>query len=102
MWSIGVILYELITLKKPFEAETLAQVIHKIINEPYAQLPHDTDANLKMLVTTLLNKDHNVRPGVFTLVKWPALKKEIIEFTEKYGLEEEMVDMWEYIKPEQE
>ena len=24
MWSIGVILYELITLNKPFEAETLA------------------------------------------------------------------------------
>jgi NIMA (never in mitosis gene a)-related kinase 1/4/5 len=65
MWSLGVVAYELITFQKPFEAEQLAQVINKIINEPYPKLPNDCDPNLKVLVTALLNKDHKVRPNVF-------------------------------------
>ena len=35
VWAIGVILYELITLKKPFDAEKMNILFEKIIKEPF-------------------------------------------------------------------
>ena len=43
-----------------------------IIDVEYEPLPADTDTNLRLLVHTLLNKDHNYRPSVFDLAKFPA------------------------------
>lgn len=32
VWAVGIILYELITLRKPFDAESLQGVFEKIVN----------------------------------------------------------------------
>lgn len=58
VWALGVILYELITLKKPFDAEKMNQLFDKIVKETYQPLPDETHSNLKMLVSLLLNKDY--------------------------------------------
>jgi serine/threonine protein kinase len=34
MWAVGVILYEVLTGRRPFEAPTITSLIHKIVNEP--------------------------------------------------------------------
>lgn len=65
VWSLGVILYELITLKKPFDSETIQDVLKKIISCDFEPVPNDTDANLKILVSALLNKNHERRPDIF-------------------------------------
>ncbi len=38
MWAVGVILYEMITGRRPFEAPTIASLIHRIVNEPLPAL----------------------------------------------------------------
>jgi serine/threonine protein kinase len=38
MWAVGVILYEILSGRRPFEASTIASLIHKIINEPLPPL----------------------------------------------------------------
>ena len=38
MWAVGVILYELLSGRGPFEAKTVATLIHKSINEPLPPL----------------------------------------------------------------
>ena len=38
MWAVGVILYEILSGRRPFEATTIASLIHKIINEPLPPL----------------------------------------------------------------
>lgn len=65
-------------------------------------MPSDVDSTLAVLVQALLDKDHKVRPSVFQLVKYPALKQEIIEFTEKNGVQQEMTEIWDYIIPNEE
>jgi NIMA (never in mitosis gene a)-related kinase len=39
VWAIGIILYELITYKKPFESDTIHGVFEKIVKSPYDPLP---------------------------------------------------------------
>jgi hypothetical protein len=34
MWAVGVILYEMLTARRPFEAPTITSLIHKIVSEP--------------------------------------------------------------------
>lgn len=46
VWAVGVILYELVTLRKPFESETINGVLQQIVQCQYAPLPEDTDPNL--------------------------------------------------------
>lgn len=65
MWAVGVILYELITLKKPFDSDSINGVFEKIIKSPLEPLPQSVDSSLKMLVAALLNKDYNKRPNIF-------------------------------------
>ena len=77
VWAVGVILYELVTLQKPFESDTINGVLHKIVKCAYDSLPEDTDPNLKMLVVALLNKDYNKRPSIFEVANIPCVKKEI-------------------------
>ena len=49
IWSIGVILYELITLKKPFDRRTVPEVLKMIVEEEYPPLSKDTDPGLVIL-----------------------------------------------------
>lgn len=39
MWSIGCVGYELMTLKRPFQADTFSQLVHKILYSPIEKLP---------------------------------------------------------------
>lgn len=65
VWAVGVILYELITLKKPFDSDSINGVFEKIVKQPLEPLPSSVDSSLKMLVAALLNKDYNKRPNIF-------------------------------------
>mmetsp|Transcript_59830 Transcript_59830/g.82169 ORF Transcript_59830/g.82169 Transcript_59830/m.82169 type:complete len:94 (-) Transcript_59830:1402-1683(-) len=77
VWAIGVILYELITLKKPFDSDTINGVLNQIVKVQYEPVPEDTDPSLKMLVAALLNKDYDKRPTIVEIARIPCIRKEI-------------------------
>ena len=43
VWMLGCVLYEMCTLQRPFEGESLSQVVHKIIELPYTPLDERFD-----------------------------------------------------------
>lgn len=55
-WALGCAIYELITLKKPFDGSNIQQVFDSILSKNYDSLPADIDPHLKLLVSRLLNK----------------------------------------------
>lgn len=51
-------------LKRPFEADNLAGVVNKIINEDFNDIPENFSAELTYIVDMLLVKDPNLRPTI--------------------------------------
>ncbi|MBI5514472.1 MAG: protein kinase [Deltaproteobacteria bacterium] len=63
LWSLGVILYELLTGACPFRADTVLGTLYKILQEPVPALPDGLSDELCGLVRALLSKDPAHRPN---------------------------------------
>lgn len=57
MWSLGVLLYELIALQPPFTGSNFFAVIRAIMTQEVPPLPSTVDSRLANMVRSLLNKD---------------------------------------------
>ncbi len=64
VWSMGVLLYEMCSLKMPFDGLSIADLSLKIIKGNYAPIPNNFSKELKMLVVSLLNVDSTKRPSI--------------------------------------
>ena len=62
LYSLGVVLYELLAGRAPFEAESIGKLIRQIMTEPAPPLPDSVPAPLASLVMRLLAKDPDRRP----------------------------------------
>lgn len=78
VWSLGVILFELLTLEMPFQASSLPALVHRIcstepsyekIKAPGNGLVERYSDSMLLLVKSMLNKDPELRPTVKQLVK---------------------------------
>ena len=61
MYSLGVVIYELLVGRRPFFAENLEQLINKILTLP--PLPPSVPAGVSALVASLTAKDPLARPA---------------------------------------
>ncbi|CAL4160779.1 unnamed protein product, partial [Meganyctiphanes norvegica] len=73
IWALGCVLYEIVTLKRAFEAETLPALIRKImrgIPEPINSRYSDEMCNF---VSLLLHIDPTQRPNIFQVIAQPII-----------------------------
>ena len=94
IWSIGIILYQLITLELPFQGSSLAEVIRQICSESHKPINvvkenqrnfPDSRQNgsktysrqLGNLVDILLHKEASSRPSVIEILRSPFLQDSI-------------------------
>jgi TolB-like protein len=60
LWSLGVVMYEMVTGARPFRADTDSALLYAIVNdqpEPPAQLRPDVPVELSRIIDRLLQKD---------------------------------------------
>ncbi|KAK3569139.1 hypothetical protein QTP86_025455 [Hemibagrus guttatus] len=77
MWSLGCVLYELCTLRHPFEGSSLRQLIVKICRGHYTPVSQCYSAELRLLLSQLFKVSPRDRPSVNSLLKRPLLHKHI-------------------------
>lgn len=85
IWMLGCILFELLTLRKPFEGN-FYEAMRKIVNEPFKSLDDESiDQDylpiFNKLLSMLLNKHASLRCSASELVELPELRDRIAIFS---------------------
>ncbi|KAF3425472.1 hypothetical protein E2986_03483 [Frieseomelitta varia] len=78
VWSMGVILYEMVAKRHPFPATTLTDIVRMICEESPRPLPEGTSTPIISLISKMLRKDSLHRPKIDQLVVCPYLVPFII------------------------
>ena len=61
VWALGVLIYEMATGRKPFDAPTIPELFSAILKDPPRQWPRGTPAALQPIVERCLDKDPSRR-----------------------------------------
>ncbi|XP_036396730.1 serine/threonine-protein kinase Nek5-like [Megalops cyprinoides] len=89
IWSLGCVLYELCTLKHPFEGSSLRQLVVKICKGRYNPVSPHYSCDLRSLITQLFKVSPRDRPSVNTVLKKPFLEKRIGKHLDSQMIQEE-------------
>jgi NIMA (never in mitosis gene a)-related kinase len=68
VWSLGVLLYEMVTLKMPFDATSLPMLSIRIIKGNFNPVPQSFSKELRNLINNMLTVDCNRRPSINDLL----------------------------------
>ncbi|CAB3998070.1 serine threonine- kinase Nek5-like [Paramuricea clavata] len=74
IWAMGCVLYEMITLRHPFESTDFAQLVLKILHGDFTPIPENHGTLLQDLVTVLLRDDPCERPSAKQILHIPAMQ----------------------------
>ena len=96
VWAIGVILYELTMLKKPFDAGSVKDVFDKIINTPIDFSETHIDVEIKMLIIAMLDKDQLNRPSIWELSNFTCINERINKFVQEQKWEDSVSSVFEW------
>nr|XP_033469647.1 serine/threonine-protein kinase Nek5-like isoform X1 [Epinephelus lanceolatus] len=89
IWSLGCVLYELCTLRHPFEGSSLRQLVSKICRGRYNPVPSHYSYDLRLLVTQLFKVNPRDRPSVSSVLRRPFLEKHISKHLDPQVMQEE-------------
>jgi hypothetical protein len=79
IWSLGCILYELVTLRLPFGGTSMKQLVVNIIKATPAPPSSTYSAEMRELVRDMLQKNPKQRPGINSILAKPLMRSKITE-----------------------
>ncbi|KPA80698.1 putative serine/threonine-protein kinase Nek3 putativeprotein kinase [Leptomonas pyrrhocoris] len=68
VWSLGVVFYEMCTLRRPFEGDNLFSLIQQILDSEIAPFNNGVPSELEGLVRLMLDRDPTRRPTAQELI----------------------------------
>jgi serine/threonine protein kinase len=74
IWSLGVILYELMALRKPFSGGTMRELIDRVISGSFDPLPSMYSADLQKLCADMLSVDPKNRPSLHQIFQQEGMR----------------------------
>ncbi|XP_056320592.1 serine/threonine-protein kinase Nek5 isoform X2 [Danio aesculapii] len=89
IWSLGCVLYELCTLRHPFEGSSLKQLVLCICGGRFRPVSEHYSPELRLMLNLLFKIRPRDRPSANTLLKHPLLHTHISKHLDTQLLEEE-------------
>jgi NIMA (never in mitosis gene a)-related kinase len=80
IWSLGCVLYELCTLKHPFESNNQGALILKIVRGKYNPISSQYSKELAAMVDCCLCKDYKKRPSIQEILDKPIMQEKAQTF----------------------
>ena len=80
IWSLGCVLYEMITLRPPFRANNMEGLYKKVTKGQYSKIPDIFSNDLYQMVQFLLQVNPKLRPNCDQILNHPILLKRIEYF----------------------
>ena len=75
IWSLGCVLYEIISLHCPFRGENVVELYNKILIGEYCRIPNKFSDELNYIINHMINSDVNQRFSCDELLKCQYIKK---------------------------
>ena len=90
VWSLGIVLYELITFNKPWFDPKLStqEFFNLVFTTDYPPLPEKTDPKLKYLISIMLIKDPNRRANIKEIFQIDFMYEAVTNLIKKYKWED--------------
>ena len=88
IWSLGCVLYEMITLKPPFRAQDMEGLYKRVIKGQYNKIPDRFSNELFKIVQFLLQVNPMMRPSCDQILNHPIVQKRI-EYFKSFSLNRE-------------
>ncbi|XP_073247991.1 serine/threonine-protein kinase Nek9-like [Porites lutea] len=73
MWALGCVLYEMLTLRKVFDATNPLRLVSDIVKGQYEEIDSEYSSDMHSLVTILLSQNPDDRPTVAEVLAMPLL-----------------------------
>ncbi|XP_029792682.1 serine/threonine-protein kinase Nek5 [Suricata suricatta] len=89
IWSLGCVLYELCTLKHPFEGNNLHQLALKICQAHFAPISPRFSRDLQALIAQLFEVSPRDRPSINSILKRPFLENLLAKYVTPEVIQEE-------------
>ena len=77
VWSLGCVMYEMITLRPPFQAKSMEELYKKVMTGNYPRIPSKYSEDLSDAIKLMIQVEAGARPSCEELLKMPMITKRI-------------------------
>ncbi|KAJ9467953.1 putative serine/threonine-protein kinase A [Diplonema papillatum] len=75
VWSLGVLLYEMLALKRPYTAQNMRGLMEKVLEGKFPPPPPHYSQDMRDLVSFILQRDPEKRPTVREIFELPYVRE---------------------------
>ena len=87
VWSLGCVIYEMITLRPPFQAKSMEELYKKVMRGMYPRISSKFSEDLSDAIKLMIQVESGARPNCEELLKMPMISKRIEFFNESKDLD---------------
>ena len=77
VWSLGCVMYEMITLRPPFQAKSMEELYKKVMRGIFPKLSSKYSEDLSDVIKLMIQVEAGARPSCEELLKMPMITKRI-------------------------